>query len=146
MIVRQCTENAIELIKHFEGLYLKPYICPAGFKTIGVGHVMLRGENFDKITEDQALDLLRKDLLLSERSVCRLIRVPLTNGQYDALVSFTFNLGGGTLQRSTLRMKVNREEHQDVPTEFRKWVYAGGRKLKGLILRRNTETMLYEQD
>ena len=79
----------------------------------------------------------------AERSVLRLISVSLTNGQFDALVSFTFNLGSGALQRSTLRRKVNREEHADVPTEFMKWVWAGGRKLKGLVKRRQAETLLY---
>ena len=86
---------------------------------------------------------MRQDAQIAERAVLRLIRVPLTNGQFDALVSFTFNLGGGALQRSTLRRKVNREEHAAVPCEFRKWVSAGGRKLRDLIRRRNAEAMLY---
>lgn len=66
-----------------------------------------------------------------------------TDGQFDALTSFTFNLGGGALQRSTLRRKVNREEHSAVPTEFRKWIWAGGRKLKGLVRRREAEAKRY---
>ena len=70
-------------------------------------------------------------------------RGPLTDGQFDALVSFSFNLGSGALQRSTLRRKVNREEHADVPPEFMRWVWAGGRTLKGLIRRRQAETILY---
>jgi lysozyme len=69
--------------------------------------------------------------------------VPLTDGQFDALVSFTLNLGGGALQRSTLRRKVNREEHGAVPAEFMKWVWACGRKLKGLARRREAEAALY---
>ena len=73
----------------------------------------------------------------------RLVTVPLTDGQFDALTSFTFNLGGGALQRSTLRRKVNREEHSAVPGEFRRWVWAGGRKLKGLVRRREAEAALY---
>lgn len=75
----------------------------------------------------------------------RLIKVPLTDGQFDALVSFTFNLGSGALQRSTLRRKVNREEHADVPREFLRWVWAGGKKLKGLIKRREAEIVRYIQ-
>ena len=78
-----------------------------------------------------------------ERSVLRLINVPLEDGQFDALVSFAYNLGGGALQRSTLRKKVNREHHELVPREFRKWVYAGGCKLRGLVRRRNAEADLY---
>ena len=73
----------------------------------------------------------------------RLIQVPLEDGQFDAICSFTFNLGAGALQRSTLRRKANREEHGAVPREFRRWVWAGGRKLKGLIRRREAEAELY---
>ncbi len=73
----------------------------------------------------------------------RLIRVPFEDGRFDALASFTFNLGAGALQRSTLRRKVNREEHDAVPREFRRWVWAGGRKLKGLVRRREAEAALY---
>ena len=73
----------------------------------------------------------------------RLIKIPLTDNQFAALVSFTFNLGGGALQRSTLRQKVNRKEHGEVPAEFMKWVRAGGRKLPGLIKRRAAEAALY---
>ncbi len=80
----------------------------------------------------------------AKRSVLRLITVPLTNSQFDALVSFTFNLGGGALQRSTLRRKVNREEHDDVPAEFLRWVWAGGKKLRGLVRRREAELLLYQ--
>ena len=74
------------------------------------------------ISHEAAIALLIKDVESAERSVLRLITVPLSNGQFDALVSFTFNLGGGALQRSTLRRKVNREEHDDVPAEFLRWV------------------------
>ena len=70
---------------------------------------------------------------LRERAVLRLIRMPLEDGQFNALCSFAFNLGAGALQRSRLRRKVNREEHDAVPQEFRRWVWAGGRKLKGLM-------------
>jgi lysozyme len=69
----------------------------------------------------------------------------LTNGQFDALVSFTYNLGGGALQRSTLRRKINREEHGEVPEQFMRWVWAGGRKLKGLVRRRAAESELYTE-
>lgn len=73
----------------------------------------------------------------------RLIAVSLTDGQFDALCSFAFNLGGGALQRSTLRRKVNREEHTEVPAEFMKWVWADGRKPKGLVRRREAEARCY---
>ena len=80
---------------------------------------------------------------MGERAVLRLIRVPLANGQFDAVVSFTFNLGAGALQRSTLRRKVDREEHAEVPAEFLRWVWAGGRRLEGLEHRRAEEASLY---
>ena len=98
----------------------------------------------DGIDEETAEDLLRRDLEVAERAVLRLIRVPLTNGQFDALVSFTFNLGSDALQRSTLRRKVNREEHAEVPAEFMRWVWAWERKLRGLIRRRAAETCFYD--
>ena len=97
----------------------------------------------DGIDEATAGDLLRRDVEIAERAVLRLIRVPIDDGRFDALGSFTFNLGAGALQRSTLRRKVNREEHDAVPDEFRRWVWAGGRKLKGLIRRREAEAELY---
>lgn len=76
----------------------------------------------------------------------RLISVPLTDGQFDALVSFTFNLGAGALQRSTLRRKVNRGEHQAVPAEFMKWVWAAGKRLPGLVRRRRAEAFAYSSE
>ena len=93
---------------------------------------------------------MRQDAQIAERAVLRLINVPLTDGQFDSLVSFTYNLGSGALQRSTLRRKINREEHAEVPEQlactelrFMRWVWAGGRKLKGLVRRRETEASLY---
>ena len=138
------TQQGLDLIKHFEGLSLETYICPAGYPTIGYGHLITATENIpEKITEDEAEALLRNDVAWAERAVLRLIRVPITDNQFDALVSFTFNLGSGALQRSTLRRKVNREEHWAVPREFLRWVWAGGRRLKGLIRRRKAEGNIY---
>ena len=142
-MIRKVTQNCIDLIKHYEGFRETAYICPAGYKTIGYGHLVPNGENIQTIGIQQAEIYLYTDLINSEKSVLRLIRVPLEDYQFDALVSFVFNLGGGALQRSILRQKVNREEHDLVPQEFIKWVYASGRKLSGLIKRRNTEALLY---
>lgn len=91
-----------------------------------------------------ATELLRKDAAIAERAVLRLISVPLTDGQFDALVSFTFNLGAGALQRSSLRRKVNRGEHESVPAGLMKWVWAAGMKVSGLIRRREIEGALYK--
>ncbi len=144
--MRHATQVALELIKQFEGFLPTVYICPSGYLTIGYGHVVKPQElkRFaGGITKEQAEALLRQDVQTAERAVLRLITVPLTDGQFDALVSFTFNLGAGALQRSTLRRKVNRSEHAAVPAEFRKWVWAGGRKLEGLLRRREAESALY---
>ena len=84
-----------------------------------------------------------QDAQIAERAVLRLINVQLTDSQFDSLVSFTYNLGGGALQRSTMRCKINREEHTEVPEEFMRWVWAGGLKIKGLVRRRAAETGLY---
>lgn len=141
--MRHITDIGIDLIKRFEGLSLKPYLCPARLWTIGYGHVIREGEGLEQVTENEAEDLLRKDLLASEKSVLRLVDVPLTGGQFDALVSFCFNLGGGALQRSTLRQKLNRCEYDDAADEFPKWCWAGGRRLSGLLRRREAEKELF---
>ena len=144
--MRHITDEGLALIKRFEGCQPEVYVCPGGWPTIGYGHVVRDHERerfVDGIDEAEAEELLRRDVEVAERAVLRLIRVPLEDGQFDALVSFAFNLGAGALQRSTLRHKVNREEHDDVPAEFRRWVWAGGRRLKGLVRRREAEAGLY---
>ena len=144
--MRHVTEAGLDLIKRFEGFSPKIYICPAGYPTIGYGHVVLAHEQDQfatGITQAEATELLRKDVRIAERAVLRLISVPLTDGQFDALISFTFNLGAGALQRSTLRRKANRGEHESVPAELMKWVWAAGKKLPGLIRRRRQETKAY---
>lgn len=144
--MRHVTEEGLNLIKRFEGFSPTIYICPAGYPTIGYGHVVLAHEQdqfASSITQAEATEILRKDVRIAERAVLRLISVPLTDGQFDALVSFTFNLGAGALQRSTLRRKVNRGEHESVPAELLKWVWAAGKKLPGLVRRRQAEGVAY---
>lgn len=144
--MRHITDEGLNLIKRFEGFSSSIYICPAGYPTIGYGHVVLDEEKDQfaaGIDQEQGEELLRKDAQVAERAVLRLITVPLTEGQFDALVSFTFNLGSGALQRSTLRRKLNRQEYVSAAKEFRRWVWAGGRKLKGLIKRREAEKALF---
>ena len=144
--MRHLTDEGLALIKCFEGFAPEVYICPGGWPTIGYGHVVREHERerfADGIDEAAAEVLLRRDVETAERAVLRLIRVPLEDGRFDALCSFTFNLGAGAVQRSTLRRKVNRKEHGAVPREFRRWVWAGGRKLKGLVRRREAEAELY---
>lgn len=144
--MRHITDEGLNLIKRFEGFSSSIYICPAGYPTIGYGHIVLDEEKDQfaaGIDQEQGEELLRKDAQVAERAVLRLITVPLTEGQFDALVSFTFNLGSGALQRSTLRRKLNRQEYVSAAKEFRRWVWAGGRKLKGLIKRREAEKALF---
>lgn len=146
--MRSITENGLNLIKQFEGLSTNAYVCPAGYLTIGYGHLI---KDFEKdkfkngITEKLAEEYLRKDVIEAEDAVRRLITVPVSDNQFDALVSFTYNLGAGALQRSTLRFKVNRGEHNEAPREFMKWVWADGKKLQGLIVRRQAEANLYSK-
>ncbi|EKD97548.1 MAG: phage related lysozyme [uncultured bacterium] len=144
--MRHITEAGLDLIKRFEGFSPTIYICPAGYPTIGYGHVVLAHEREQfaaGITQEDATELLRKDVRIAERAVLRLISVPLTEGQFAALVSFTFNLGAGSLQRSTLRQQVNRGEHESVPAELMKWVWAAGKRLPGLARRRRAEVSAY---
>lgn len=148
MLHRQSTQLGGNLIKYFEGFSPIRYLCPAGIWTIGIGHAIKKGEKWDNptitITEQEAIDLLDKDNDDAEKAVLRLIHVPLTDGMFDALVSFSFNLGGGALQRSALRSKLNREEYEEASWEFDRWVWGGGRKLPGLIRRRKAERILFQ--
>lgn len=147
--MRHVTEAGLDLIRRFEGFSPTIYICPAGYPTIGYGHVVLAHEREQfalGITQAEATELLRKDVGIAERAVLRLISVPLTDGQFDALVSFTFNVGAGALQRSTLRRKVNRGEHESVPAELMKWVWAVGKRLPGLVRRRRAEALAYSSE
>ncbi len=144
--MRHITKRGLELIKSFEGFSAKAYLDAAGLQTIGHGHLILPHEKSsfkNGITATDAESLLKKDVQLAENAVARLIKIPLNNCQFDALVSFTFNVGAAALQRSTLRHKVNRQEHEQVPTEFMRWVYAGGERIPGLIRRRMLEAELY---
>jgi lysozyme len=144
--MRPVPDEAVLLIKSFEGFSPTVYRCPADYDTIGYGHLVKDRAHFpNPITKEEALLLLRSDITHAARSVLRLISVPLSDGQYGALVSFTFNLGGGALQRSTLRTLINREEYDRAAGEFSKWVWAGGEKKKGLIRRRAAEKMMFLQ-
>lgn len=144
--MRQITHAGLNLIKQFEGYSSELYLCPGNYWTIGWGHLVRDPKNErwqNGISRAQAEGLLRDDVADAERAVLRLIDVPLSDGQFDALVSFTFNLGAGALQRSTMRRKINRGEHKAVPDELRRWVWAGGKKLRGLMRRREAEACLY---
>jgi lysozyme len=129
------------LIKKFEGFRSKAYKCAGGYLTIGYGH--LTNDEDKEITEIEAEILLKQDLQIAVKAINRLVIVELKQNQFDALLSFIFNVGSGAFQRSVMRQKINRDEHELVPEEFMKWVWAGGKKQAGLIKRRMTEAKLY---
>ena len=135
-------KNGIELIKKYEGLELKAYKCPAGKWTIGYGHT-LNVKSTDVISRDDAEYFLKQDLKMSEDEINKQ-GLQLNQNQFDALVSFTFNLGVGNFRKSTLlkKLKVNVND-LSIAGEFKKWVNANGKKLAGLVRRRAEEAELY---
>lgn len=125
-----------------------PYHDPVGYPTVGYGHLLSKNPyedlgKYESLTEEQGLDLLLKDMERSLASVFRLIEFPLKDCQYAALVDFAFNCGSGNLQASTLRRVINRGELDEAPAQFRRWVYARGVKLAGLIRRREAEVDMW---
>lgn len=139
------SDAGLELIKSFEGLYLKAYLCPAKVWTIGYGHTLgvMPG---DVITKDQAEALLRKDLEQFEAVVNRSVSVPITQAQFDSLVSLCYNIGAKAFVTSTLLKKLNAGDYAGAATEFDRWNKAGGVILPGLVRRRKKERELFERE
>jgi lysozyme len=143
-MAREINQEGLDLIKRSEGLRLQVYKDAVGKATIGYGHLILAGEDFSGgITEEEAEEILKKDLERTEIGVEQAVDVDLTDNQFAALVSFAFNLGVRTLQRSTLLMLVNKGDFDSAADEFPKWCYAGGKQLKGLVTRRLAERDLF---
>lgn len=134
--------KGIALIKEYEGLRLGAYLCSAGVLTIGYGHTGGVKEG-DLITEQKAEQLLQDDLKKFENGVLRLVRVPLTQNQFDALVSFAFNLGVGNLGKSTLLKMLNDRDYKGAAGQFIRWNKAAGKELDGLTRRRIAESELF---
>lgn len=133
--------RGIQLIKDFEGLRLTAYRCPAGIWTIGYGHTgdVRQGQT---VTEHQAEVILTEiDLPRFEEAVSGL--GTLTQNQFDALVSFAYNVGVRALNRSTLARHIRARNYQQAADEFSKWVRAGGKVLPGLVRRRAAERKLF---
>jgi lysozyme len=152
--------EALKMIKHHEGVRTRPYRCPALLWTVGVGHVIDPAhikvpmnerrnlpipDGWSRILSMGEVDaILAQDLNRFERGVARLCPAALgSQGIFDSLVSFAFNVGLGNLQRSSLRMKTNRGEFEGAAEEFLKWTKAGGKVLPGLVKRRMDERALY---
>lgn len=136
-----------ELIARFEGLRLKAYKCPAGIWTIAFGATTFNGKRVTEglvITKEQAYEQLERDLAVFERGVEKCVKKPITQDQFDALVSFSFNVGLGSLSRSTLLKKVNANPSDlTIRDSFAMWNKAGGRVLAGLTKRRKAEADWY---
>lgn len=136
------SSKGINLIKHFEGVRLNAYQDSVGVWTIGYGHT--KGVHAGmKITETEAENFLEQDLATFETGVSNLVKVPVNQHQYDALVSFAFNLGLGNLAGSTLLHKLNAKDYHGAAEEFGKWVHAGHQVLQGLVSRRKAEEELF---
>jgi len=143
------SQQGIDLIINFEGVCLKPYLCPARIPTIGVGATFYpdgrKVSMSDKpITKDEAIELLKATLSSFEKSVDSFTTDAVTQNQFDALVSFAYNLGSNALKNSTLIKKVNANQNDStIKDEFMKWVRANGKVLNGLVRRREAEANLY---
>jgi lysozyme len=140
------SNEGLQLIRKYEGCKLKPYLCPAKFWTVGYGHVIGNGKEVPEkqlYTRGEIDELLRTDLARFEQGVRRYCPVPLTQFEFDSLVSFSFNLGLGVLQRSTLRRKLLRQDRQAAAKEILKYNKAGGQVLKGLTRRREAEYRMF---
>ena len=142
--------RGIQLIKHYEGVRNRPYRCPAGLWTVGVGHLIGDGkslpESWNKVFTKEEIDgLLKSDLRRFELGVHKMLpNMPLRQSEFDALVSFSFNLGLGCFQRSTIRQALLRGDKKAAMESLLKYCRAGGKILKGLQLRRQDEKALFE--
>lgn len=138
-------EKGVQLICQFEGLKLDRYRDAVGLWTIDYGHLILKGEmeKLIKITTGEAKQLLRNDLKRTEDGVKKLLSQSATQAQFDALVSFAFNLGVGNLKKSTLLKKFNAGDIQGAALQFKSWNKAGGKVLAGLTRRREAEMKLF---
>lgn len=154
------SDKLIQMIKHDEGVRVKPYRCPALLWTVGVGHVIDQSHikvpmeerktlpipaGWDRtLSMDEVNAILAKDLENFERGVLRLApNLAGRQGKFDACVSFSFNVGLGNFQRSTIRMKIQREEWDAAADAFLMWTKAGGKELPGLVKRRKGERALF---
>jgi len=164
--MRNIPEAAVDLVKRFEGIpdgdpstvNTDPYLDPVGIWTIGYGHAIAYKGKFVRgsenktlayslypggLTRPQCTDLLRGDMVGAARDVLSVVKVAITDNQYAALISFTFNVGIGNLSVSTLLKRLNAGDYLTAANEFRKWNKAGGVVLNGLTKRREAERLLF---
>ena len=138
----ETSKTGLDLIKHFEGCELYAYKCPAGVWTIGYGHT--KGvEPGMQITEQDAEDMLKEELIEYESYINDLVTVGLNQNQFAAMVSWVYNLGAGNLKASTLLKVLNAGDYAGVPEQMLRWNKAGGKVLEGLTRRRQAEADLF---
>lgn len=149
---RALSPEGAEFIASWEGFRSTPYNDAAGHATIGYGHLLHYGpvteadrDKWGSISRRRALRLLSQDAQTAAQAVLEGINVPLNRNRFDALVSFTFNVGAGAFMGSSLRKTVNATAHRKVREELMRWVYAGGVVVQGLANRRKAEADLYER-
>ncbi len=153
----QMSENGKKLLAQWEGVRLEVYKDSAGLDTIGVGHLLTKSEResghivingqpapyANGLTNEQVMDLLAQDLERFEKAVTDNVTVPLNQNQFDALVSFAFNVGVNAFRNSTLLRLLNQGKYDEVPAQLRRWNKAGGRVVQGLVNRREKEIALW---
>jgi len=153
----QMSEHGLELLKQWEGFKNKVYNDSAGLPTIGVGHLLTKSElSSGKIvingapvpydgglSDQQVLDLLSQDVTPAAQLITNKVTVPVNQNQFDALTSFTFNVGGAAFNGSTLLKLLNQGQFDQVPTQLRRWNKAGGKVVQGLVNRRENEIKLW---
>jgi lysozyme len=153
----QMSPHGLSLLQQWEGFKLTVYKDSAGLPTIGVGHLITKSEQSsgtitingvavpyaNGLTEQQVTDLLGQDVQPAEKAVNDGVKVALDQNQFDALVSFTFNVGTGAFTSSTLLKLLNEGQYDQVPTQLLRWTKAGGKEVQGLVNRRNNEIKLW---
>lgn len=139
------SQEGLSLIKKFEGCKLESYQCAAGVWTIGYGSTSGINEGME-ISQEQAEDLLLEDVAVFEEAVNKAVEVPLEQYEFDALVSWTFNLGPSNLNSSTMLKVLNENKKNEVPPQMRRWNKANGETLQGLVRRREAESLLFQNE
>ena len=137
----------LNMICHYEGYSPTIYLCPSQKKTIGIGH-LVRSYELERyenaiLTKEDAMELLKKDMEREQNHLRKLVKVPLTQNQWDALSSLIMNIGAGNFSSSTLLKTLNRGHKNLIPMQIKRWIYSRGRRLNGLIKRRGSECGLW---
>lgn len=143
--MKYISQRGLDLIKRFEGFSAKPYLCPAGVWTIGYGSTNNVDKDSKPVDKDEAETLLREALMPITLDLNRIVPDTLTQNQFDSLCSFCYNLGFGAFMSSTLRKVIERnpDDYEHIRKEFMRWVNVNGKKMNGLIKRREAEADLY---